>query len=88
MYGNNSAAQRNRILTTAASCGIKHVAMWNVTVSASGKFAFAHSGSKLRAGDIVLLHFEGNVAANLKKVVALGKASGLSPASLSAVLAR
>lgn len=85
MYSSNTSAQRNRILDAAASCGIKHVAMWNVVVDADGSVSYA-SGSKIRRGDIVLLHFEGDLASNLKKVVRLGRASGLTPASLSAYL--
>ncbi len=69
----------------AASCGIKHIVLWNVSVEANGKTSFA-GPSHLRAGDIVLLHYEGDLASNLKKVVALGKARGLTPASLSAFL--
>ena len=87
MYESNTAAQRNRILDAAASCGIKHIAMWNVVVDADGSVSYA-SGDKIRRGDIVLLHFEGDVAANLKKVVRLGEASGLTPASLSAFLGK
>jgi peptidoglycan/xylan/chitin deacetylase (PgdA/CDA1 family) len=76
-----------RILAAAASCGIKHVVLWNVSVEANGKVSFA-GPSHLRAGDIVLLHFEGDLASNLKKVVQLGKARGLTPASLSAFLGK
>ena len=71
---------------TAASCGIKDIALWNVTVSAGGKIEFA--GRPYRRGDIVLLHFVGDIAANLRKVVRLYAAHGLSPAPLSAYLPR
>lgn len=87
MYSSNTSAQRNRILNAAASCGIKHIAMWNVVVDADGSVSYA-SSTKIRRGDIVLLHFEGDLASNLKKVVRLGKASGLTPASLSAFLGK
>ena len=69
---------------TAASCGIKHVALWNVTVSKAGVIEFA--GAPFRKGDIVLLHFEGDLKANLQKVVKQYAAHGLKPASLSEYL--
>ena len=74
------------IETTAASCRITRIVLWNVTVSKQGKIAFA--GTPYRAGDIVLLHFEGDLKANLTKVIAAYAHHGLSPASLSAYLPR
>ena len=69
---------------TAASCGIKHVTLWNVTVSEAGVIEFA--GTPYRKGDIVLLHFEGDLKANLQKVIKQYAAHGLKPASLSEYL--
>ncbi|MCX6460417.1 MAG: polysaccharide deacetylase family protein [Actinobacteria bacterium] len=71
---------------TAASCGIKHIALWNVTVDKNRKMAFA--GKSFQKGDIVLLHFEGDLAANLKALVQAYAKLGLKPASLSQYLAR
>jgi len=69
---------------TAAGCGIKHIALWNVTVSQAGVIEFA--SQPYRKGDIVLLHFEGDLKANLQKVVKQYAAHGLTPASLSEYL--
>ncbi len=74
------------IEATAASCGIKHVVLWNVTVSQGGAVAFA--GAPFRRGDIVLLHFVGNIKANLQKIVRLYAQHGLKPAPLSQYLTR
>ncbi len=71
---------------TAASCGITHIALWNVTVDKNGKMAFA--GKSFQKGDIVLLHFEGDLTANLKALVKAYAKHGLKPASLSQYLAR
>ncbi len=78
----NDSAQL--IEKTAASCGIKHIALWNVTVSKDGVIQFA--SEPYQAGDIVLLHFEGDLKANLQKVVKQYAAKGLTPASLSKYL--
>jgi peptidoglycan/xylan/chitin deacetylase (PgdA/CDA1 family) len=72
--------------STAGSCGIKHVVLWNVTVSQSGKVEFA--GVPFRRGDIVLLHFVGDIKANLAKIVRLYAQHGLHPAPLSQYLTR
>ena len=55
-------------------------------MSKEGKIAFA--GESYKAGDIVLLHFEGDLKANLQKVIAAYARHGLRPASLSAYLPR
>lgn len=70
---------------TAASCGIKHIALWNVTVDKNGKMEFA--GTPYQRGDIVLLHFEGDLKANLQMLVKAYAKHGLKPASLSQYLA-
>jgi len=70
---------------TAASCGIKHIALWNVTVDKNGKMQFA--GKSFQKGDIVLLHFEGDLKANLQALVKAYAKHGLKPASLSQYLA-
>lgn len=70
----------------AASCGIKHITLWNVTVSGSGKIEWA--GTPFKRGDIVLLHFEGDLKANLQKVVREYAKHGLRPAPLSKYLAQ
>jgi len=68
----------------AASCGIKHIALWNVTVDKNGKMEFA--GEKFQRGDIVLLHFEGDLKAHLQMLVKEYGKRGLKPASLSEYL--
>jgi peptidoglycan/xylan/chitin deacetylase (PgdA/CDA1 family) len=80
-------AAATTIRQVAGSCGIRHVVLWDVSVEANGRVSFA-GPSHLRAGDIVLLHYEGDLASNLKKVVTLGAARGLTAASLSAFLGR
>jgi len=69
----------------AASCGITEILLWNVTMSQGGSISFA-SSSHYRPGDIVLLHFNGDVRANLQKLVRLYAKHGLKPAPLSQYL--
>lgn len=65
----------------AGACGIKYVVMWGASVN-DGKIAFA-SGSALRPGDIVLLHYRPELAGDLAAVLAAAQAAGLKPAHLT-----
>lgn len=78
-YG--AGAGNQAVLDTAASCGIDTVVMWNVTVAKGGKDV-QYWDPPLRSGDIVLAHFETDFSADLARILALGKAQGLRPASL------
>ena len=73
------------IESVAASCGITDILLWNVTVSQGGSISFG-SSSHYRPGDVVLLHFNGDLRANLRKLVRLYAEHGLKPAPLSQYL--
>jgi peptidoglycan/xylan/chitin deacetylase (PgdA/CDA1 family) len=79
-YPGDPAAVRARITSTAASCGIDRIAMWNVVV---GSEKVEYVRPPLRRGDIVLLHFGPNLANDLEMVMKLGERQGLRPASLA-----
>jgi len=78
-YG--AGASNQAVLDTAASCGIDTVVMWNVTV-AQGGTDVQYWEPPLRAGDIVLAHFEEDFSADLSRILELGKAQGLRPAAI------
>jgi peptidoglycan/xylan/chitin deacetylase (PgdA/CDA1 family) len=82
-YGGGWMPKRNSaaIISAAQACGIHHVVLWNVTMGPTGKMAF--SGTYFHPGDIVLLHFEGNIAGNVARLVKLYASHGLHPASLA-----
>ena len=78
-----AGAKRQALDTTARSCGIKHIVMWNA-VAEGGKFTFV-KGS-LHRGDIVLFHFKQDLASELKQVIAMAKRHRLHPGSLTGYL--
>lgn len=65
---------------TAERCGIARIVMWNAVVD---KGRLSVPGGKLRAGDIVLLHFTKDLARDLKVAVKALHKAGLRPASLA-----
>ncbi len=73
------------IESVAASCGITDIVLWNVSMSQGGSISFV-SSSRYRPGDVVLLHFNGDLRANLRKLVRLYAERGLKPAPLSQYL--
>lgn len=72
----------DKVQEVAASCGISDIVLWNVQVADGGK-SVEYWDEPLRAGDIVLMHFEEDLHLDLKKILELAKAQGLRPASLA-----
>lgn len=70
------------VQAVAAGCGIDTFVMWNVTVAEGGR-KVEYWDPPLRAGDIVLAHFEEDFSASLARIMELAAASGLRPAALT-----
>lgn len=68
------------VLDVAEECGISRVVLWNVVVTDDNKVQYWDP--PIRPGDIVLLHWNDNLAANLETLLQLGEEQGLSPAPL------
>ena len=68
------------VLRYAEKCGINRIVLWNVVVSDDNKVEYWDA--PLRPVDIVLLHWNDNLAANLETLLQLGEEQGLSPAPL------
>jgi len=73
-------ADRMEVQVTARRCGVSRIVMWNAVVD-KGKLIVP--GGHLRAGDIVLLHFNRHLARDLRVAVAAADRDGLTPASLA-----
>ncbi|GAA2012004.1 polysaccharide deacetylase family protein [Nocardiopsis rhodophaea] len=67
-------------LRAAAECGATHVVHWSAEI-ANGKIQFA-SGDRLRAGDIVLMHFREQFREDVDRFAEEAEKSGLKPALL------
>jgi peptidoglycan/xylan/chitin deacetylase (PgdA/CDA1 family) len=80
-YG--AGADRMEVQVTAARCGIARIVMWNAVVD---KGRLSVPGSRLRPGDIVLLHFTPELARDLTVAVKAAHRAGLRPASLAEYL--
>jgi peptidoglycan/xylan/chitin deacetylase (PgdA/CDA1 family) len=80
-YGNYDDATRR----AAAACGMAAVVLWEETVDGS-RMSYRTS-PWLRPGDIVLLHFRPQLAAELRIVLRRIEAAGLRPALLEDYLA-
>ena len=74
-YGKYDAAT----LRAAAACGFSHLILWDA-VENDGQFSAI--GGSLAPGSIVILHFTPSLYDDLQRVLAIGRASGLRPASL------
>lgn len=72
----------DKVQEVAASCGISKIVLWNVQVAEGGK-SVEYWDAPLRAGDIVLAHFDKDLHLDLEKILELAKAQGLTPASLA-----
>lgn len=72
----------DKVQEVAASCGISRIVLWNVQVSEGGK-SVEYWDKPLRAGDIVLTHFDKDLHLDLEKILELATAQGLTPASLA-----
>lgn len=68
------------VLDISAQCGISRIVLWNVVVTDKSKVEYWDP--PLRPGDIVLLHWNDNLASNLETLLQLGEEQGLSPAPL------
>jgi len=68
------------VLKYAQQCGINRIVLWNVVVSNDNKVEYWDP--PIRSGDIVLLHWEDNLAEGLQTILELGRQQGLTPAPL------
>ncbi|MFM8240506.1 MAG: polysaccharide deacetylase family protein, partial [Actinomycetota bacterium] len=68
------------VLKFAEQCGINRIVLWNIVVGNDNTVEYW--ASPIRAGDIVLLHWEDNLAEGLQTILDLGREQGLTPASL------
>ncbi|MFJ7064398.1 polysaccharide deacetylase family protein [Streptomyces sp. NPDC101115] len=75
-YGAYDATTR----TTARACGAKALVTWTYDLTTWG--ADPVPMPRLKAGDIVLLHFNGTVEQDLRRVLVAAEAAGLEPAPL------
>ncbi|TEX51603.1 MAG: hypothetical protein B7C55_04760, partial [Actinomycetales bacterium mxb001] len=66
------------VLKYAQQCGINRIVLWNVVVSNDNKVEYWEP--PIRSGDIVLLHWEDNLAEGLQTILELGRQQGLTPA--------
>jgi peptidoglycan/xylan/chitin deacetylase (PgdA/CDA1 family) len=73
-------AGRMEVQVTADRCGVDRMVLWNAVVD---KGRLSVPGGRLRPGDIVLLHFTKNLAADLRVAVRAAHRAGLVPASLA-----
>lgn len=64
----------------ARRCKITDIVMWDAVVD-QGRLTTRYGGG-LQPGSVILLHFTGNLAADLKVAVSAARAQGLRPADL------
>jgi len=83
-YHSTGKSTARAIAKVARSCGISRLVMWNATVD-DGRFTFIRGS--LHAGDIVLFHFEPNLANELAAIMSMAHSKGLHPAALGSYLA-
>ena len=60
----------------AKECGISYVVMWSV--SQPGRYLRFQEGDRLRPGDIILMHFEGDYVTYLNRTLSIIEASGFT----------
>ena len=75
-YGVYDATTR----TTARACGAKAVVTWTYDLTTWGQWT--PPTPELKAGDIILLHFNETLEQDLERALALADAAGLTPAPL------
>ncbi|MFF8607481.1 polysaccharide deacetylase family protein [Streptomyces sp. NPDC015346] len=75
-YGAYDAATR----TTARACGAKALVTWTYDFTTWGQWT--PPTPRLKAGDIILLHFNETLAEDLSRALAAADAAGLKPAPL------
>jgi len=66
--------------SVVSKCGITDIVMWDAVVD-NGRLSTA-TGSGLVPGSVILLHYTGNLAWDLKVAVSAARAKGLRPANL------
>ena len=69
----------------AATCGIRYIVLWNIVVLKEGRVLFVKD-LRFEPGDIVLLHFEGDLKSNIQRIIAMYARHGIKPAPLSKYL--
>lgn len=77
-YG--AGARLSRVHSAAASCGIRHIVMWDAVID-RGRLT-TWNGQQLSRGSIILLHFGPNLKAELRQAVKAARAQGLRVAAL------
>jgi peptidoglycan/xylan/chitin deacetylase (PgdA/CDA1 family) len=75
-YGDYDA----RSVQIAASCGYRAVVHWSATFEAG--LLSLQSGTALRPGEVILMHYKDNLAADLPILLDMVAAAGLRPAAL------
>ncbi len=80
----STADQRKKIAQISSSCGITHIVMWDSEIL-HGKLLL-RSGSKMKPGDIVLMHFRPELKSDLEVLLREGRKAGLTPAPLEEYL--
>ncbi|MFI7112233.1 polysaccharide deacetylase family protein [Nonomuraea sp. NPDC050227] len=73
-------------LRAARRCGVKAVLLWTATVQPGGKIAYQVPDKRLRPGDILLLHFRPNLAADFRVLIDKIKRRGFELGNLQAYL--
>jgi peptidoglycan/xylan/chitin deacetylase (PgdA/CDA1 family) len=68
-------------LVAARDCGVKAVFFWREVVT-HGRIAYQLPGRRLRPGDILLVHFNPNMAADFKRMLHTIRKQGFTPAPL------
>lgn len=80
-FGNYDSTTRK----AAADCGFKSLVMWTAAVN-DGRVQF-QQGDRLKAGDVVLMHFRSTFAEDFQAFLDRAKADGLTPVPLEDFLA-
>lgn len=75
-----NGSTNGNVQAAAASCGLKAIVLWKGSTN-DGRFDL-QEGTQLTPGDVVLMHFRADLAANLRKVFEVCKQQGFAIASL------
>ena len=73
----------HRVKYMARACGLRAIVLWAGTMN-DGRLDV--TGGKLKAGDIILMHFRTDLLQNLQVLTDAAKAAGLTPAPLESYL--
>ena len=77
-YGQGFARMETQV--TARRCGVQRMVMWDAVID-RGRLSITNG--RLRAGDVVLLHFTPHLAHDLQVALRAAHRAGLAPASLA-----